>query len=147
MEKEKLLIDLKSGYGNSEKPVHEWDFLPPADEMCPGVRVYYNRPTDDKGLKMGFAFYAVKIVSETITIKDIAEELKTGKNAPFSWDPQKTSVECLFRGVAYHDCIRHLNFGDEQTDNEGYFYYPNLRHISAGLKILKQLEESYCSGR
>jgi hypothetical protein len=33
-------------------------------------------------------------------------------------------------GTAYFDGIRHLYYGDKNTDNFGYYYYANLQMIA-----------------
>lgn len=59
------------------------------------------------------------------------------------WD-KDTQYEILLHGIAYWDGIRHLHFGDESSDNLGYFYYPILPNIIEVLNILSDLEDKYC---
>lgn len=53
--------------------------------------------------------------------------------------------EILFHGASYFDGIRHLYFGDEQCDNYGYLYYPNLNDIIFSLTILRRYELQFCN--
>jgi len=34
--------------------------------------------------------------------------------------------------------------GDEQTDNAGYLYYPDLDKMVAALRMLRKLERKFC---
>ena len=52
--------------------------------------------------------------------------------------------KCIFKGIAYWDGIRHLYFGDKQTDNYDYLYYPHIDDLNLALKELKKLEKKYC---
>lgn len=58
---------------------------------------------------------------------------------------ENTEYEILLHGTAYFDGIRHLHFGDEASDNLGYFYYPDLEDIIEVLNVLKTLEDKYCT--
>lgn len=102
---------------------HEWSVI----ESDVDFRIYF-RPISTVN-KEGFDFYAVQFVGG-----DLGD-----------WSPNETYVECVFSGVAYFDGVRHLYWGDEQTDNQGYFYYPNLNRISEYLRLLEELEEKYCT--
>ncbi len=55
-------------------------------------------------------------------------------------------VEILYWGSAYFDGVRHLYFGDKETENYGYTYYPSLKDHIKILKIIHELEATYCSG-
>jgi hypothetical protein len=89
------------------------------------VRIYY-RPNVEDG--NGFEFYAVEILGRYLDTTDDGEYF----------------VQCLYKGIAYFDGIRHLYMGDEATENYGYNYYANLElHIEI-LKVLKDLEIEYC---
>lgn len=60
------------------------------------------------------------------------------------WNDE-TEVEVLIQGVAYFDGVRHLWLGSEQTDNVGYFYYPNLEDCAKVFQALSELETKHCS--
>jgi hypothetical protein len=57
-----------------------------------------------------------------------------------NYDGSDARYEVLFRGVAYFDGVRHLYFGDEETDNLGYHYYPELRTLSEALLAVDKLQ-------
>ena len=40
--------------------------------------------------------------------------------------------------------IRHLYMGSEETDNLGYFNYPNSKVLIEIMVFLKKLEDKYC---
>jgi hypothetical protein len=105
--------------------------LPFIDVQETDVRVYY----DPSAVGLGFDFYAVyKTGYECNEVTDKNE-----------WDERYCRVECVFRGVAYSDGIRHLYYGDKVTDNFGYHYYPNLEVILAAILTLRELEKKYCT--
>ena len=43
-----------------------------------------------------------------------------------------------------YDVVRHLYFGDEQTKDQGYQYYPELEILMKALQELVKLEKKYC---
>jgi hypothetical protein len=61
---------------------------------------------------------------------------------PF-WGPE-TEVEVFAHGEALFDGVRHLWFGHEDTDNEGYHYYPHLDSLERFAKWLQEMEEKHC---
>lgn len=67
----------------------------------------------------------------------------------FSSYPNKTfdefsEVNILFKGFAYYDGVRHLYFGVEKdSEDNGYFYYPDLGLLSNSLLELEKLESKY----
>lgn len=87
--------------------------------------LYYNSLSKEGNEKrIGFNFYCIE---------------------KLAFDEQGISnCECLFRGTAYFDGIRHLYFGDEQTKNYGYLYYPNLEELMLAIKELRNLEKRFC---
>ena len=86
--------------------------------------LYYNPIAKNK--ENGFNFYCIEPLGWTVDTKEII------------------NCECVFFGTAYFDGIRHLYFGDHQTDNYGYLYYPKLNNLLSALKELKKLEIEYC---
>ena len=75
--------------------------------------IYYKLPKND--LK-GFYFYVV----DNITDCELAE--------------------CLMYGSCYFDGMRHIFFGDHQTDNYGYIYCLDLQDLQKVLGYLFMLE-------
>lgn len=99
-----------------------WQFI----DVVEYVRIYF-RP--NKKIGLGFDFYAVEMTHDY-------EEGWSG-----------CVVECIIRGWAAFDGVRHLYYGDEQTDNYGYHYYPNLQMIANTIKALSELEKRHCSDK
>jgi len=95
------------------------------------VRLYYKQ-NNENGL--GFDFYAFERTGYICN-------KETDKN---SWNETFCNGECVVCGVAYYDGIRHLYYGDENTDNYGYHYYAKLEMIIEVLKELRELEKKYC---
>jgi hypothetical protein len=121
------LKDIKHEYHPKEN-VCEWEFLEIKDSES---RIYF-KPNKDKGL--GFDFYAINKTGH------VCNE-QTEKDR---WDKEYCMVECVFRGIAYFDGIRHLYYGDEKTENYGYHYYADLEMIADTVKGLRELEKKYC---
>ena len=94
----------------------------------------------------GFFLVALRREFDYIQIKYliILRVWKPSCNQAFFFAVCVPAVECLFRGVAYFDSIRHLYVGDEQTDNAGYLYYPDLDKMVAALRMLRKLERKFC---
>ncbi|KKN14080.1 hypothetical protein LCGC14_0999750 [marine sediment metagenome] len=91
--------------------------------------LYYNTFSDEKvaeETRDGFRFYCI----ESLSWKTVTKEI--------------LNCNCVFHGTAYFDGIRHLYFGDHQTDNFGYHYYPSMNILILALKELKKLEKKYC---
>lgn len=59
------------------------------------------------------------------------------------WGPE-TEVEYFANGEAYFDGVRHLWFGHESTNNEGYHYYPHLDSLKRLAEWLAKMEEEHC---
>ncbi len=53
-------------------------------------------------------------------------------------------VTSICKGVIYYDGLRHLYFGDEQTENYGYLFYPNPKDIILVMQGLLKLEKMTC---
>jgi hypothetical protein len=60
------------------------------------------------------------------------------------WKNETTTVDVLLNGTSYFDGIRHLYFGSEQTNNYGYFYYPDTDEIFMVLDKLVKMESKHC---
>jgi len=101
------------------------------EQLSDGSRLYWKEEGDDLlGDKCGFTFIQVNRVSYPMN-SDFLDE--------------NTEYEVLLHGTAYFDGIRHLHFGDEASDNLGYFYYPEMDDIIEVLNVLKTLEDKYCN--
>lgn len=117
-----------------DKPVIEWEFV--TDDIENGTwRVYYeplgcfDSCNDDCDTRHGFYFMAIE----------------WGGN--YGDDPmwcEDTFADITYHGVAYFDGLRHLYFGSKETDNDGYFYYPDCKTHLAVWESLKLLEEKFC---
>lgn len=55
-----------------------------------------------------------------------------------------TMVQILCTGSIYWDGLRHLYFGDKQTDNVGYLFCTDPNDIIIIMKALLKLEKRYC---
>lgn len=122
---EKYLIEIIYPEYPKEK-IYEWKYV-----EIKKVRIYY-KIRDNK--KTGFDFYIVANCG-------YEECIETKKDV---WSPNYCYVECIYWGTAYFDGIRHLYMGDKFTDNERYFYYPNLDDNIDVIKELRKLELKYC---
>lgn len=89
------------------------------------IRIFYK-----KGEIHGFQFWAVNLTSSPSYEQKWVE---TNKN----------HVEIMIHGLCYFDGIRHLYFGHELSDNEGYFYYPQWDQIEATIVEIKKLEQKF----
>lgn len=87
--------------------------------------LYYN--PINKRKKHGFYFYCIEAYMWELETEEIL------------------GCDCQFHGVAYFDGIRHLYFGDDQTENYGYLYYPCIEDLFLALKELQKLEIKYCT--
>lgn len=106
--------------------IHTWQHLDIPEENNMGVRLYF-KPNGDNN---GFNFFILEITC----LEYLAD----------AWDLEKTEVEVLFHGTAYFDGVRHLHFGHQSTDNEGYFFYPNFNLYKKCFDEIEKLEEQYC---
>jgi hypothetical protein len=108
------------------EPIHLWQrlLLNGGDDLL----CYY---PDKDGKGHGFMFYCVTWTASNVDPLAL-------------WDDEDTYVECICSGIAYFDGIRHLNFGDTQTDNVGYFNYPSMRRMIAVMQALATLQEEWC---
>lgn len=112
--------------------IKDWYFVDSEDFFC---RLHYKPKEFENGkFDVGFDFYATAWVSN----RGDYEAYETGS---------ETTVECIFRGYAAFDGIRHLYWGDPETENEGYDYYPNLGELQWLLSELQKLEDKYCPNR
>jgi len=111
-----------------EDNVSDWDFVYFPDKPS---RLYY-KPFEGDG--QGFCFYAVESVGRVVSQQGEDDH----------WNKDLCIVECIVSGVAYFDGIRHLYYGDENTSNYGYHYYPNLEMIIETITALRFLEKKYC---
>ena len=127
MEKEIYLKDIKHERNSNER-VCDWEFI---EVKGHNIRVYY-KANEEKGL--GFVFYAIENIGHVCVPETENNE----------WHPEYTNAECVYQGIAYFDGIRHLYMGDEATDNYGYHYYANLESNIETLKVIRELEKTYC---
>src|SRR3990167_5609258 len=108
--------------------VCDWPFI---DVEGYPIRVYYRER------KTGFIFYAIENVGHICVPETEHDE----------WHPKYTHVDCVYQGIACFDGVRHLYMGDEETDNYGYHYYPNIESNIETLKVIRELEIKYCRDR
>lgn len=116
---------LKHARFNEETVIWNWAFIDLEEDGL--TRIYYN--VEDEG--SGFSFYVASHIGSL--------------NCDFSFDPDSTVVECLFRGYAFHDGIRHFYMGSEQHDNYGYLFWPDLKDYIKVFEVLIELENKYCN--
>lgn len=118
-------------YGSENEQITNWRSIKIKEtEMI----LYYNfHDKKEKYHDGGFEFYCIK----AITWK--TKHLR--KKPSFK---RTLNCECVFRGMAFFDGIRHLYYGDKQTDNYGYFFYLVIENLILALKELRKLELKYC---
>lgn len=107
------------------------DFLPVQYEKALfdiiGNKIMFHVPSPENN---GFYFCCVEWVSNDADKDQWTEE---------------TDIEIFCSGWAAFDGIRHLYFGNDKTDNEGYFNYPNLNELKTVVEKLIELQNKYCS--
>jgi len=110
--------------GGSDLVLTKWKCIKVDDDLYLYYDTFEKTEKKAKKVRNGFNFYCI--------------------NANM-WDSKGKIIgcECLFNGTAYFDGIRHLYFGDKQTDNYGYLYYADLDYLIKALKKLEELEETY----
>lgn len=120
-----LLKDIKY---NGEL-IHLWQFVDvKSSARQPDQRLYYKVDEDGNG----FDFYSVMwACCSADHDKDM-------------WNLESVEVECGIHGNARFDGIRHLFWGDDQTNNYGYHYYAHIPDEIAVLQALRELEVKYC---
>ena len=91
-------------------------------------RLYFS---PDKKEGCGFDFYAVQWCA--------GDPIESGS--------EEVYADCLIHGFALFDGIRHLYFGDQETDNFGYLYYQDVELLREALACLLRLEGKYCSDK
>lgn len=99
--------------------------MPNHTDITPLIRVYYE-PRARKG--DGFEFVVVErdgYIDSTWRDSDV--------------------VEVVCYGFSFFDGLRHLYFGSEQTENEGYLYCPSFRNLTKIFSVLEDLCMQYCS--
>lgn len=97
------------------------------------VRLWYV----PRGEGNGFDFFVGRFYTcdaEDAPWRDMATDLMTHPD---------TQVECMFHGIAFFDGVRHLYMGDE-TEHEGYIFYPDLADLTCALAALTALELQLC---
>src|SRR5438105_3195593 len=102
------------------KPLAECQFIG-IDSVC---RLYYSIT---EGGRLGFDFKAINLVGAAGGLDNMLE------------DPT-AEFEVLFHGAAYYDGMRHLYMGHEESDSEGYLYYPDLGQLKKVIEALIKLE-------
>ena len=123
------LVAIVSWDGSAKSAVHAWEHFDITDQ----VRLYYRI---HEGEGAGFFFWVAEWCSGPAEI---------GEGSLLDGDPEQIGVECLCHGTAYFDGVRHLWFGDKQTDNEGYLYYPNTSDLALIMEKLREMESNHCS--
>jgi hypothetical protein len=96
------------------------------DDWC---RLYY-APKEERS---GFDFCVIQVTQAS------------GFDEPDPFTKPDTQGEVVCRGYGFFDGVRHLYFGAEESDNEGYLYYPNLQKLVRIFTSLWRLEEAYCT--
>lgn len=108
---------------------------------CPGVRVNTNVVLwySPRVEQSGFEFFCGKFYSG-----DYGPGVFSSSVGDLMSHPN-TEVECLFKGSAYFDGVRHLWTGDTSNDgDEGYANYPNLLETISAYAALAFLERELC---
>ena len=103
--------------------VYKWEYISVTEH---NVRIYYKLQEPESI----FEFFAIEGVGCVIN-----EETKKNE-----WHKDYCFVECVCTGIAFHDGIRHMYFGDESTENKGYCFYPDFKLIANTMIALKWLE-------
>lgn len=109
-----------------------WEFVGIPSNLEDWCRLYW-RPTEKEfnaDGKNGFKFVSFLLVTHGNDSNPFADKS--------SW------VEPFIHGVAFFDGVRHLYFGSQKTENEGYFNYPKWAQIEAVITKIKELELKYC---
>ena len=117
---EVLIKDIRHEYVENER-LCEWKNIVLNGDM----RLFYQRLDEERS---GFYFYCIERTSYGLD----------------EWGGETDTGHCVFNGIAYFDGIRHLYYGDAQTDNFGYHYYPSLENLIVALAALRDLEKAYC---
>lgn len=97
-------------------------------ELSPNVRIFYHVP-EEKEPNPGFRFVVL--------------EWCHGGAEDDVWTPD-AGVEYFAHGIAYFDGVRHLYFGHEDTQNEGYLYYPHVESLKLLAEWFQDMEKKYC---
>jgi hypothetical protein len=90
----------------------------------------YVLPHDYKG--GGFDFAVTDYVSSS------------GASKPH-YDLPDLEVEVIMHGVAFHDGLRHVYFGDQVTDSVGYLNYCDALELAAVFMALRECERKWCN--
>jgi hypothetical protein len=99
----------------------------PEDEWC---RLYF-KVIDPQETGHGFEFVSFEVTS-------------TNANGKAFEDGSDTCVEFFVHGIAYFDGVRHLYFGHEKTENDGYFNYPDLERLKWVINQIELLTKTCC---
>lgn len=113
-------------FPETTEEIHTWNYVDILDKYDT-TRLYYKI---NEGGADGFKFYCLGVNSFS------PEDM---------WNLKDSEVECIAFGYANFDGVRHLYWGDEQTENEGYHYYPSFPILTEFLSQLKILENKYCN--
>lgn len=126
MEDEILLKDIRQDYFENEN-ITTWECV----IIDHNARLYYKQ-RDIESQGGGFYFYAFEKTGEYV-------EGNEGE-----WKDDKCFGQCIVQGMAFFDGIRHLYYGQTETDNYGYHYYADLDMIIRTLQELEKLEDKFC---
>ncbi len=107
-------------YPETDEFVYKWNHI----YVNRGIYLFYKRHENDV---KGFNFYSAENV-----------ELRTYEECGHG-----SSIDCIIWGVVYYDGVRHLYYGDYQTNNYGYHYYPDIDKICLCLGALVALAKQY----
>lgn len=117
-------IKIENIFLDGGRRIENWKFREiKIPERNTEMRLYYNPFSMME--KIGFEFYAVDCC------------VWNDNHEPEEWDS-------IFHGNAHFDGIKHLYFGDPQTDNEGNFYSPSISDLILICQELKKLEQEFC---
>lgn len=125
-----LYETIKNDYPN--ELIKDWEFI----KISPNCRLHFKPIIWEKNEFGGFYFHSVHWTGNSCT-RDY------DKNDYFT--APEVTAETLLYGIAQFDGIRHLYFGTEESENEGYFYYPDLDIINKIMIELVKLEQKYCN--
>lgn len=128
-----LLTDIRAG--SKKEPVQTWAH----QTLTPEIRLYY-KPLESDEDRIGFEFSVVEWTSGQ-GLRNFDGDLLADPEAEAEAEAE---AQVLFCGIAYFDGVRHLYMGDEQSDNYGYLYYPDLKKIVLIMEALERLVTEHC---
>lgn len=110
--------------------VHTWEYI----KIGKDCRLHY------KTIKYNDKIYGFYFHSVLWCGNDWVKEYDDKDN----FEKKNVIAETLLHGISNFDGIRHLYFGSEQSENKGYFYYPDLDLLNKIIIELAKLEKECC---